>query len=93
VRNGENRTFTVTLQEQPNNEMASAKSQTNQNSSNTDALHGVTVSDLDHQAHVELNIPAGVHGALVTEVDPASPAYKTGIRAMPPSPSRWLFRG
>ena len=81
VRNGENRTFSVTLQEQPNNEMSSEKSQTNQNSSNTDALHGVTVSDLDHQAHVELNIPAGVHGALVTEVDPASPAYKAGIRA------------
>jgi serine protease Do len=80
VRNGENETFSVTLKEQPNNEMASANLHTNQDSSDKDALHGVTVSDLDHSARVELSIPADVHGALVTEVDPTSPAYEAGIR-------------
>ena len=80
VRNGENRTFRVTLKEQANNEMASANSQAKQNGSNTDALHGVAVSDLDDLTRVELSIPVGVHGALVTEMDPTSPAYEAGVR-------------
>jgi len=35
---------------------------------------------LDYHARVELNVPAEVQGALVTEVDPTSPAYGAGIR-------------
>ena len=80
VRNSENKTFSVTLKKQPDNEMASATLQNDQNTTNGDALHGVTVSDLDYHARVELNIPGDVHGALVTEVDPTSPAYEAGIR-------------
>jgi serine protease Do len=41
----------------------------------------VAVADLDQQTRAELNIPANVHGALVTQVDPASAAYEAGIRA------------
>jgi len=41
----------------------------------------VAVADLDQQARAELNIPANVHGALVTQVDPASVAYEAGMRA------------
>jgi len=60
VRNGENKTFSVTLKERPNNEMASARWHTNQDSSDKDALYGVTVSDLDHRARVVLSIPVDV---------------------------------
>jgi len=41
----------------------------------------VAVADLDQQARAELNIPANVHGALFTQVDPASTAYEAGMRA------------
>ena len=78
MRNGEKKTFRVTLKEQPNNEMASANSQ---NSTNRDALQGVAVADLDQQTRSELNIPPNVQGALITEVDPASPSYEAGLRS------------
>lgn len=80
MRNGEKHVLSVTLKGQPNNEMASANTQ-NQNNKNSDALHGVAVSDLDQQTRTELSIPANVHGALVSEVDPASPAYDAGLRS------------
>jgi serine protease Do len=35
---------------------------------------------LNNLARVELSIPAGVNGALVTEVDPTSPAHEAGER-------------
>jgi serine protease Do len=50
-------------------------------SNHGDALHGVAVSDLDQQTRAELSIPPNVHGALVSEVDPASPAYDAGLRS------------
>lgn len=78
MRNGEKKNFRVTLKEQPNNEMASANSQ---NSTNRDALQGVAVADLDQQTRSELNIPPNVQGALITEVDPASPSYEAGLRS------------
>jgi serine protease Do len=49
-------------------------------SDNQDALHGVAVADLDQQTRAQLNIPAAVQGALVTEVDPSSAAYEAGLR-------------
>jgi serine protease Do len=78
-RNGETKTLNVTLKELTKSEIASASPQQN-NGSNQDALHGVAVADLDAQTHAEFNIPANVHGALVTEVDPSSPAYESGLR-------------
>lgn len=80
MRDGEKQTLSVTLKEQPNNEMASANVQNNRNTT-ADALHGVAVSNLDQQTRAELSIPANVHGALVTEVDPTSPAYDAGLRS------------
>jgi serine protease Do len=78
-RNGETKTLNVTLRELTKNESASASPQEN-NRSNKDALHGVAVADLDPQTRTELNIPASIHGALVTEVDPNSAAYESGLR-------------
>ena len=78
-RNGEAKTFNVTLKELTKNELASANPQ-NRNSANHDALHGVAVADLDQQTRAELSMPVNVHGALVTEVDPSSAAYEAGLR-------------
>jgi serine protease Do len=80
MRNGETKNFSVTLKEQPNNELASSTSQNGQNGSNTDALHGVAVTDLNQQIRSELSIPTNVQGALITQVDPRSPSYEADLR-------------
>jgi PDZ domain (Also known as DHR or GLGF). len=40
----------------------------------------VTVADLDQQNRAQLHVPASVRGALITEVDPNSAAYQSGLR-------------
>ena len=46
----------------------------------TGTLNGVGVGDLDPQARREFDVPAGVRGALVTSVDPASPSAAAGLQ-------------
>jgi serine protease Do len=79
-RNGEPKTFQVTLKELTQNQIASANPR-NSGGPKQGALDGVAVADPDQQVRAELNIPANVHGALVTQVDPASAAYEAGMRA------------
>jgi serine protease Do len=79
MRNGERKTLSVTLREMPNHEVANA-SQDNANGDHRDALHGVSVTDLNPNIRSELNIPDNVHGALVTQVDPLSASYEAGLR-------------
>lgn len=43
-------------------------------------LDGVGVADLDQRLRQEFDIPAKVHGALVTEVDPDSAAAQAGLQ-------------
>jgi serine protease Do len=80
MRDGQKKSLTVTLNEMPNNEVANANAEKNQSNAGQDALHGVAVSDLDSNSRSALNIPAKVQGALITEVDPASPSYEAGLR-------------
>jgi serine protease Do len=80
LRDGQKNSLTVTLNEMPNNEVANANAEKNQSNAGQDALHGVAVSDLDSNSRSALNIPAKVQGALITEVDPASPSYEAGLR-------------
>lgn len=44
-------------------------------------LSGVTVENLDWQARRQLNLPPQLHGVVVIEVDPVSPASIAGLRA------------
>jgi serine protease Do len=46
----------------------------------TGTLNGVGVADLDPQARREFDVPARVHGALVTEVDPNSASAQAGLQ-------------
>ncbi len=78
LRDGKEKTFTVTLKETPEQKLASANNEPGDNES--DALNGVTVGDIDSTARSRFNIPDRVKGALITEVDPDSASYDAGLR-------------
>ncbi|MCX6923438.1 MAG: PDZ domain-containing protein [Verrucomicrobia bacterium] len=50
------------------------------NSNDTGTLNGVGVTDLDQQSCQELKVPDSVKGALITEVQPDSPAAEAGLK-------------
>jgi serine protease Do len=77
-RNGEAKTFDVTLSNLPENQVAKTDEQSGK--AKTEALAGVGVADLDQDTRAELNIPAQVQGAVITEVAPDSAAYQAGLR-------------
>jgi serine protease Do len=77
-RNGESKTFDVTLSSTPDNKVAKADG--NRGTAPREALAGVGVADLDQSTRAELNIPQNVQGAVITEVAPDSAAYESGLR-------------
>jgi serine protease Do len=77
-RNGETKTFDVTLGSVPDNKVAKADG--NRGAARREALAGVGVADLDQNTRAELNIPSSVRGAVITEVAPDSAAYEAGLR-------------
>jgi S1-C subfamily serine protease len=77
-RNGESKTFDVTLGNMPNDKVAQAGE--NRGSAPREALAGVGVTDLDQSTRAELNIPQNVQGAVITQVAPDSAAYEAGLR-------------
>jgi len=81
-RNGQTLNLNVTL-EALSQKNSLAKNEPNSNGNQppqNDALHGVGVGDLDRQTREEMNIPANVRGAIVTEVDPGSPSADAGLK-------------
>jgi serine protease Do len=80
-RNGQTLNLNVTLESlSARTTLAKNEPSSNGNEPQGDALHGVGVQDLDNQTREELNIPASVHGALITQVDPSSPSAEAGLR-------------
>ena len=77
-RNGEAKTFDVTLGNLPENKVAKADERSG--NARAEALAGVGVADLDQKTRTEMNIPAQVQGAVITEVAPDSAAYQAGLR-------------
>jgi serine protease Do len=77
-RNGEAKTFDVTLGNLPENKLAKADDQNG--NARPEALAGVGVADLDQKTRAEMNIPEQVQGAVITEVAPDSAAYQAGLR-------------
>jgi serine protease Do len=77
-RNGETKTFEVTLANLPDNKVAKADDQSE--NAKTEALAGVGVADIDQNTRAQLNIPTQVQGAVITEVAPDSAAYQAGLR-------------
>jgi len=77
-RNGESKTFEVTLGNLPDAKVADAGDQSE--NAKTEALAGVGVADIDQNTRAQLNIPAQVQGAIITEVAQDSAAYQAGLR-------------
>ena len=77
-RNGQVVNLNVTLKELTTDSLA--KNEPSVNKGDHDALNGVGVGNLDRDAREELNIPGTVKGALITQVEPSSPAYEAGLR-------------
>ncbi|HEY0551806.1 MAG TPA: DegQ family serine endoprotease [Verrucomicrobiae bacterium] len=79
LRDGKTKSFDVTVKELPGNELASRKNSEAAEDA-TDALHGVAVGDIDAATKQQLKLPANLNGAVITQVDPNSPAYESGLR-------------
>ena len=77
-RNGQDKTFDVTLGNMPENKIAMANESNGVGRKET--LAGVGVTDLDQNTRSELNIPANVQGAVISQVAPDSAAYQAGLR-------------
>jgi serine protease Do len=78
LRSGEKQKLDVTVKVLPGTEQ-SAENDTG-NNTDTGTLNGVGVADLDPQARSQFNIPKNVNGAIITEVDPASPSADAGLK-------------
>jgi serine protease Do len=78
LRDGKEKTFTLTLKETPDQKLASDNSRSDENDS--DALNGVAVGDIDSAARSQFNLAENVKGALITGVDPNSASYEAGLR-------------
>jgi serine protease Do len=79
LRDGKSKSFDVTVKELPGSELASKKSSDDADNA-TDALHGVAVGDIDAATKQQLKLPANLNGAVITQVDPNSAAYESGLR-------------
>jgi serine protease Do len=77
-RDGKVKELEVKLKEFPQDKML-AKGKTSPSQSD-DVTDGITVDDLNSQARQEFNIPAKVKGALLTDVEPNSPAAEAGLQ-------------
>jgi len=82
LRDGKEQTFTVKLGELPTEGLAKAGGRSGgvRRGTQADALDGVIVENLDARYRQQFNIPAQVQGALVVDVDAASPAAAAGLR-------------
>jgi serine protease Do len=82
VRAGSTQTVNVKLAELPNEMGRSGNEPGGPGSANTttDALDGVTVADLNQPARDQLQIPDGIQGVVVTDVDQNSNAADAGLQ-------------
>ncbi|HEV2492187.1 MAG TPA: DegQ family serine endoprotease [Terriglobia bacterium] len=78
LRDGHPMTVKLTLGERPSNLRASAGPGPSEAPSEG-ALKGITVQDLTPAIRQQLGLPASVHGVVISEVDPNSPAAQAGL--------------
>jgi serine protease Do len=79
-RDGETKTYDVTLSELKSKEVAAGKADAD-DKSRADTLNGVTVADLDAPTRDELRVPSSVKGVIVTDVAQDCPAAEAGLKA------------
>jgi serine protease Do len=78
IRDGKERILSVTLKEMPEEKFAAAERRPAAESNG--ALDDVEVGDLTPAVRSRLALPDTLKGALITAIDPASAAYKAGLR-------------
>jgi len=81
LRQGSEKSLTATLEALAGDDSAAPAQLRSSARGESDSLNGVAVTDLNRAARREAAIPADVSGALVTEVDPATPAWEAGLRS------------
>ena len=79
IRDGDEKSMEVVLKEFPTDETLAQGSQGDLETT-SDALDGVTVSDIDAAVRRQLGLPASSKGALVAAVEDTSAAYEAGLR-------------
>jgi len=78
LRDGNKKTIDVTVKQLPGSDKLAEA--TTSDTSDNGTLNGVEVADLDQQAHQQFNVPKNIKGAVVTQVDPGSPAAEAGLK-------------
>jgi serine protease Do len=78
LRGGKTEHLTATTGNRPGNTLVARNDA--QNGDDEGVLNGVGVADLDRDARQQMNIPARVQGAIITEVAPDSAAARAGLR-------------
>ncbi|MGB7747736.1 MAG: DegQ family serine endoprotease [Verrucomicrobiia bacterium] len=78
LRNGDSKTLEVTVKQLPGTDSVAEAGA--QNGKDPGTLNGVGVGDLDPQVREQFHIPDTVQGAVVTQVDPGSPAAEAGLK-------------
>jgi serine protease Do len=82
LRDGKTENLTVTTTTAPNQRRSrgNESSALPGNGEDTGVLNGVAVADLDPAARQQYNVPARIHGALITEVAPDSASARAGLQ-------------
>ncbi len=81
IRDGKEKSLSVTLGELPSEKLMSSRGRSERDlGAKGEALDGVEVTDLNTRWRRQFNLPSGIHGALVTDVDPESAAASAGLR-------------
>lgn len=83
IRDGKERTLTLRIGDSPLEGLGRLKTAatTPKRNSSIAPLSGLSVDNLDWRTRRQLNFPPQLHGVVVVEVDPASPASIAGVRA------------
>ncbi len=76
LRNGQKQEITATLAEFPEKTQTAENQQPGQSSE----MEGVQVENLTPDMAQQLNVPAGTHGVVITNVDPNSTAAESGLQ-------------
>jgi serine protease Do len=78
LRDGNKKSLDVTVKQLPGTDKLA---QTDSSSGeDTGTLNGVQVADIDQQARQQFNVPKNIKGAVVTQVEPGSPAAEAGLK-------------
>ena len=76
IRDGDQKTLDLTVDAPPGTDQVADAG----NPDDTGTLNGVGVGDLDPSVRDQFHLPDSLKGAVVTQVDPASPAAEAGLK-------------